>query len=236
MKKRPRAAEEATDMMRNRQLRSVLALGLLGCGAAAAPPSAPPVTPAPKMATVEYALMTTNLGDVVIALDGERAPMSVENFLAYVDDSFYDGTVFHRVISNFMIQGGGFTVDMQKKPTRPGVKNEWQNGLKNVRGTLAMARLGGQPDSGTSQFFINVVDNANLDTPQPDGAAYAVFGKVVAGMDVVDTIRYLPTETKGRYQNVPVNPAVIEKVRRITAEEAAERIEKEKPAATQPAK
>lgn len=155
--------------------------------------------------------LETSLGDIVLELDAEKAPLTTVNFVRYVEDKYYDGTIFHRVIENFMIQGGGFTTSAKKSEgLRKGVKNEWRNGLKNVRGSISMARLGGQPDSGTSQFFINVVDNVSLDRPR-DGAAYAVFGKVVEGMDVVDKIRAVevtahPTISGGK---VPVSPVII---------------------------
>ncbi len=133
--------------------------------------------------------METTLGDIVLELDAQKAPICVDNFIQYAESGFYKGTIFHRVIKTFMIQGGGYTADMEEKsPGRPGIKNEYYNGLKNDRGTIAMARLGQQPHSATAQFFINVVDNAMLDVPR-DGAAYAVFGKVVEGLDVVDKIR-----------------------------------------------
>ncbi len=166
--------------------------------------------------------LTTNQGDIVLELDQEKAPISVKNFLNYVDKGFYNGTVFHRVIPDFMAQAGGFTdeggVLKQKTPEAP-IKNEWQNGLKNVRGSIAMARTS-VPDSATSQFFINVADNAFLDTPRqlpppPDTAAYAVFGKVIEGMDVVDKIVAVPTTTKGAHKNVPVNAVIVEKAERI---------------------
>ncbi len=157
--------------------------------------------------------MSTNLGDVIIALDNAKAPISVENFLRYTNEGHYDGTIFHRVMSDFMIQGGGFTADLMQKSVHDGIKNEWQNGLNNSRGTISMARVGGQPDSGTSQFFINVVDNEyRLDGPQRDGAAYAVFGSVVAGMEVVDAIKVVPVGTKNRMENVPVETILIEKM------------------------
>jgi len=175
-----------------------------------------------------YVSMKTSKGEIVIELNQEKAPISVANFLAYADSGFYDGTVFHRVIGTFMIQGGGFTKDMTQKPTRAGIKNEWKNGLKNTRGTVAMARKGGDADSGTSQFFINVVNNdgsqrTNLDAPQPDGAAYAVFGRVVAGMDVADSIKLVKTgvDPKTGMSDVPVEPVVIEKVKKLTDAEAA---------------
>ncbi|GMV25378.1 MAG: peptidyl-prolyl cis-trans isomerase [Phycisphaerae bacterium] len=158
--------------------------------------------------------MKTSLGDLVIEIDDEKAPISAKNFLSYVDSGHYDGTIFHRVISNFMIQGGGFTPDMKQKKAAASIKNEWKNGLKNQRGTLAMARLGGDADSATCQFFINVVDNGFLDRPQPDGAAYAVFGRVTNGMDVVDKIKAVRTGTKAGHQDVPVEPVVITSVKR----------------------
>jgi cyclophilin family peptidyl-prolyl cis-trans isomerase len=159
--------------------------------------------------------LTTSKGDITLELDEARAPESARNFAQYVEDGHFDGTVFHRVISNFMIQGGGFTPDMKQKPTREGVPNEWKNGLKNKRGAVAMARVGGRPDSGTAQFFINVVDNDFLDRAQSDGAAYAVFGQVVEGMDVVDAIRNVKTGSKAGHQDVPVEPVVIEKAERV---------------------
>jgi len=167
----------------------------------------------------EYIRMTTSKGDIVLELNREKAPISVANFVQYANDGFYEGTTFHRVIPNFMIQGGGHLPDMSQKKTRDPIKNEWQNGLKNMRGTIAMARLGGQADSATSQFFINVVDNAMLDVAR-DGAAYAVFGRVIDGMDVVDAIKGVQTTTKGMYQNVPTEPVMIEKVTVITDESA----------------
>ena len=177
-------------------------------------------------APLVYVLMKTSKGEIVLELNREKAPISVKNFLSYTDKKFYDETIFHRVMSTFMIQGGGFTVDMQKKPTDPPIKNEWKNGLKNVRGSIAMARTSA-PDSATCQFFINVVDNSMLDQPR-GGAAYAVFGKVVAGMDVVDAIRDTPTENKGRFANVPVEPVIIRMVSRLSDEKARDCIDAEK--------
>ncbi len=165
--------------------------------------------------------LTTTKGDIVLELDAAKAPISTQNFLEYLDAGHYDGTIFHRVISNFMIQGGGFTPDMKQKPTRKPIKNEWQNGLKNSRGTVAMARLGdSRPnprtvDSATAQFFINVQDNSFLDQPQADGGAYAVFGKVVAGLDVVEAIRNVRTGDKGGHGDVPNEAIVITKVQRV---------------------
>ena len=151
---------------------------------------------------------TTSMGEFVVEVDPEKSPKTVENFLKYVADKHYDGTVFHRVIDNFMIQGGGFTPEMNQKPVRPPVPLEARNGLKNVVGTIAMARTS-DPNSATAQLFINVRDNASLDFPNPDGNGYAVFGKVVSGMDVVNQIKGVPTTTKAPYQNVPVTPVVI---------------------------
>ncbi|WP_085318356.1 peptidylprolyl isomerase [Derxia lacustris] len=154
--------------------------------------------------------LDTNLGRIVLELDDAKAPVSTANFLKYAGDGFYAGTIFHRVIGDFMIQGGGFNAGMKEKPTRAPIANEARNGLHNARGSIAMARTS-NPDSATAQFFINVVDNPRLDYPQPDGYGYAVFGKVVDGMDVVDKIRALPTGNRAGYQNVPLDPVVIEK-------------------------
>jgi peptidyl-prolyl cis-trans isomerase A (cyclophilin A) len=152
--------------------------------------------------------LTTSMGDIVLELNPGKAPRTVENFLLYVNDKHYDGTVFHRVISNFMIQGGGFTPDLQQKPTKSPIPLEAGNGLKNDRGAIAMARTG-NPNSATSQFFINTVDNANLNAPKPDGHGYAVFGKVVSGMDVVDKMRTVAVGDQGMHQNVPTTPITI---------------------------
>lgn len=159
--------------------------------------------------------MVTTLGTLTLELDAERAPVSVENFARYTRAGHYDGTIFHRVINGFMVQGGGFTPDLKQRPTQKGIANEWKNGLKNKRGSIAMARVGGDPDSGTSQFFINVVDNDFLDRPQPDGAAYAVFGRVTEGMDVVDKIRSVATSTQRGMADVPKVAVMIESVRII---------------------
>ncbi|MFC7433165.1 peptidylprolyl isomerase [Hydrogenophaga bisanensis] len=152
--------------------------------------------------------LNTSAGDIVLELDAAKAPKTVENFVQYVKDKHYDGTVFHRVIDGFMIQGGGFTADMTQKPTRAPVPLESRNGLTNGRGTIAMARTS-NPNSATAQFFINVVDNAMLNAPNPDGYGYAVFGKVVTGMDVVDKIKAVPVGNKGGHQNVPNTPVTI---------------------------
>lgn len=158
-----------------------------------------------------YTLVETSLGDFILELDKEKAPITCANFADYAESGFYDSTTFHRVIGDFMIQGGGFTVDMNRKQTREPIQNEWQNGLKNKRGTIAMARLGGKPHSATSQFFINVKDNDMLDRPQ-DGAGYAVFGRVFKGMDVVDRIRKVRTGTFQVYRDVPREPVIIKRV------------------------
>jgi len=153
--------------------------------------------------------METTLGTVKIELYPAKAPLSVKNFLDYVNSGFYNGTIFHRVMPGFMIQGGGFTADRKQKETRAPIKNEADNGLTNDRGTIAMARTA-SPDSATSQFFINVVDNAGLNRPKPDGHGYAVFGKVVAGMEVVDKIVVTPTQRLNMlFANLPVTPVTI---------------------------
>jgi peptidyl-prolyl cis-trans isomerase A (cyclophilin A) len=156
-------------------------------------------------------LMSTSMGDIKIELDEAKAPITVKNFLAYVNSKFYDGTVFHRVIPGFMIQGGGFDQEMRQKPTNAAIKNEADNGLKNDEGTIAMARTG-DPDSATAQFFINVVNNDNLTRPKPDGHGYAVFGKVIAGLDVVHKIEKVVTTTKIPNQNVPAEPVIIKSI------------------------
>ncbi len=156
----------------------------------------------------------TSLGTMVAELDAEKAPESVKNFLQYVDDKYYDGTIFHRVIKDFMVQGGGFTINMTRKPTRESVQNEAKNGLKNRRGTLAMARTS-DPHSATGQFFINHRDNAFLDYPGQDGWGYAVFGKLISGEDVLDKIAAVKTGSG----DVPGQPVVIQSVRRVEAEE-----------------
>jgi len=155
--------------------------------------------------------LATSMGDIVIQLDPDKAPKTVANFVQYVKDGHYDGLVFHRVIGGFMIQGGGYDADMKEKPTRASIPLESRNGLSNQRGTVAMARTN-VPDSASSQFFINVVDNPRLDAANaPDGNGYAVFGKVVSGMDVVDKIREVPVGNTAGHQNVPQQPVVIRK-------------------------
>ncbi|MBX9447698.1 peptidylprolyl isomerase A [Dickeya chrysanthemi] len=163
--------------------------------------------------TSTHVLLTTSAGNIELALDDQKAPVSVKNFVDYVNSGFYNGTIFHRVIPGFMVQGGGFSSDMKQKPTNPPIKNEADNGLRNLRGTISMARTS-EKDSATSQFFINVADNAFLDHGQRD-FGYAVFGKVVKGMEVADKISQVQTENVGPYQNVPSKPIVIQSVKII---------------------
>lgn len=161
--------------------------------------------------------LSTSLGDIVIELDRENAPKTTENFLAYVRDGFYDGTIFHRVIDNFMIQAGGFGSGMQHKPAGASIENEASNGLSNVPGTIAMARTA-DPHSASSQFFINVADNGFLDftSPSRDGWGYCVFGAVVEGMEVVDRIVKVPTTARAGHKDVPVEEVVIESAREMS--------------------
>ena len=178
---------------------AVLALGLataMSPALAAGPAASPQVS------------LKTSAGEIVLELNAEKAPKSVDNFLQYVKSGQYDGTIFHRVIDGFMIQGGGFDASMKEKPTRAAIANEAKNGLKNAAYTVAMARTS-DPDSATAQFFINVADNVALDYPSRDGAGYAVFGKVIKGNDVVDKIRAVQTTDRGMNQNVPVKPVII---------------------------
>ncbi len=188
--------------MFRRLLYATLVLLALGCTVATAAEKNPVV------------LMETSMGNVKIELFAKEAPISVKNFLSYVHNGFYKGTIFHRVIPGFMAQGGGLTAELQPKPGNlPSIKNEADNGLKNDRGTIAMARTGA-PDSATSQFFINVVNNDRLNRPSPDGYGYAVFGKVVEGMDVVDKMMAAPQSRKNAvFQNVPNTPIVIKDVK-----------------------
>lgn len=156
--------------------------------------------------------LKTSQGVIVVELYADKAPKTVENFLAYVKSGFYDGTIFHRVIDGFMVQGGGMTPDMNEKPAQSPIENEAKNGLKNTVGTLAMARTP-NPHSARAQFFINLVDNAFLDYPGRDGWGYAVFGKVVDGMSTVQTIAKVKTGNAGPHQNVPATPVIIESAR-----------------------
>jgi cyclophilin family peptidyl-prolyl cis-trans isomerase len=183
---------------------------------APAPPApiapAAPSTCTPKGTAPMKVKLTTSMGPITIELDKAKAPISTENFIKYVEAGHYNGTIFHRVIDNFMVQGGGFTKDMQQKPVQAPIKNESTNGLKNDNYTLAMARTNVR-DSATSQFFINVKDNdfLNYSGESPQGFGYAVFGKVVEGKEVVDKIKKVPTSNAGGHQNVPTTPVVIEK-------------------------
>ena len=156
-------------------------------------------------------LMKTSLGNIKIELMQRESPITVKNFLSYVEAGYYSGTILHRVIPGFMVQGGGFTSDMKVKKTGQPIKNEASNGLKNDRGTIAMARTSA-PDSATSQFFINLVNNDNLNRPMPDGHGYAVFGKVIEGMDVVDRIASVSTGVTMGFPNVPKTPVVIKSI------------------------
>lgn len=165
----------------------------------------------PWAAWAQKVVLTTSEGDITLELDREKAPRTVDNFIQYVRSGHYDGTIFHRVIDNFMIQGGGMQASMVEKATRAPIPLEARNGLQNLRGTVAMARTM-VPDSATAQFFINLRDNAFLDAANSrDGHGYAVFGKVVAGMEVVDRIKAVPTTSRGPHQNVPTTPILIRK-------------------------
>ena len=156
------------------------------------------------------AIIHTSMGDITVELDEDRAPATVANFRRYAEDGFYNDTIFHRVIPGFMIQGGGHTADMKEKPTREPIANEAHNGLKNARGTIAMARTS-NPHSATAQFFINLVDNDALNPGGADAYGYAVFGKVVAGLDVIDKIAAVKTGRSGMHRDVPVEDIIIEK-------------------------
>ena len=170
----------------------------------------------PALAANPKVIMKTSMGDITLELYADKAPITVKNFLSYVDDHFYDGTIFHRVIKGFMIQGGGLTPDFHPKPTKPPIKNEATNGLKNKRGTIAMARMPAI-NSATCQFFINHADNPFLDHRDntPEGYGYAVFGKVIEGMDVVDAIANVKTMTKRGRRNVPRETITIISIRRL---------------------
>ncbi|MEM7051660.1 MAG: peptidylprolyl isomerase [Acidobacteriota bacterium] len=196
-------------------MKSVIPLLIFGLAAIAA--VAEEVADAPAT-TNPQVVLETSLGNIVLELDAERAPKSTANFLGYVDSGHYDGTIFHRVIRSFMVQGGGFTPDLKQKKTGEPVPNEADNGLDNVRGSIAMARTM-DPNSATAQFFINTVDNAALDHRSKDvrGWGYAVFGRVVEGMEVVDAIEGVKTGTRARYRDVPVEDVVIKAAKRVAA-------------------
>ena len=188
--------------MQRRSLTRLLACAALVLGTAL--PAAAQKTTAPRVK------LETSMGNIVLELDAQKAPRTVANFVQYVKDKHYDGTVFHRVIDGFMIQGGGFTAEMQQKPTRAPIQNEADNGLKNAPLTVAMARTN-DPHSASAQFFINIADNRFLNHTQPtlNGWGYAVFGKVVAGAEVVDKIRQVRTGSRGMFQDVPTTPVTI---------------------------
>ena len=176
---------------------------------------------APAAAANPRVRFETSKGAFVVELEQAKAPVTVGNFLEYVRSGFFDGTIFHRVIPGFMVQGGGFTADMQQKPAREPIVNESANGLANKRGTIAMARTA-DPNSASSQFFINLVDNGFLDKASArDGVGYCVFGRVVDGMPVLDAIAAVPTGTVGAYQNVPLQPVLIKKASVVAAKAAA---------------
>lgn len=199
-----------------------LALVLAQAAAPAAPPAAPPeVKPSPTgpFVALDVAQGRTVFGTITIALKPDKAPISVKNLLAYVRSGHYDGTVFHRVMQGFMIQGGGYTPELEEKPTQGPIKNEARNGLRNSRGTVAMARTT-KPDSATSQFFINLKDNHMLDFGI-SGAGYAVFGEVIEGMDVVDRIAAVPIASRRGMENVPQNAVVIKRAREVKVPAAA---------------
>jgi len=185
-------------------LLGLCALSMTGAAGAAADTDERPVV-----------VIDTTFGPITVELDRSKAPISVDNFLKYVEAGYYDGLIFHRVMPGFMIQGGGMDEQMQEKSKgeRPPIKNEARNGLSNLRGTIAMARTN-DPDSATAQFFINLVDNSSGLDPYPGSAGYAVFGKVISGMDVVDKIAQVPTGHRGPHGNVPVKPIAIKSVRR----------------------
>jgi len=188
---------------------------MLALGSAALIANAPAFAQSAPQAAHPSVLFKTSEGDLRVELYPEKAPKTVANFLDYVKSGQYSGTIFHRVIPGFMIQGGGYTTSYAEKPTRAPIPLEARNGLKNTTGTIAMARTS-DPDSATAQFFINTVDNAGLDYPNPDGNGYAVFGKVTAGMDVVKKIEVVKTTARPPHQNVPETPVVIESVTRVT--------------------
>lgn len=203
--------------MANTSRRLILPILLLtsllsACSQGDAPATASNASTAPAAsANAVNVIMETSLGTIRLALDTEQAPLTTANFITYVEDEFYDGLIFHRIIDGFMVQGGGFNSDMEQKAVRAPIVNESSNGLSNARGTIAMARTQA-PDSATAQFYINLVNNPNLDY-RNGRAGYAVFGRVVEGMDVVDRMAKVPTGNRGRFQDVPVEPVLIHAVR-----------------------
>lgn len=194
---------------------AVAGLCLIGCDEEADVSTAPDKDKTEdKPVGMKYVELVTNKGKIVLEIDGQKAPVTSANFLRYLKENFYDGTIFHRVIPGFMIQGGGFLPGMMKKPAHDPIINESSNGLKNTRGTIAMARTNA-PNSATCQFFINVVDNHRLNYVSDARPGYAVFGKVIEGMEVVDEIANVRTGQAGSYRDVPVEPVVIESARAI---------------------
>jgi peptidyl-prolyl cis-trans isomerase B (cyclophilin B) len=187
-------------------MKKLFLFALAGLLAALLPTSATAANP--------VVVMETSMGPIKIELFEDKAPITVKNFLSYVDDKFYDGTIFHRVIPTFMVQGGGFEPGMKQKKTKDPIKNESKNGVANERGTLAMARTN-DPDSATAQFFINTVDNKFLNRKDDDNPGYCVFGKVIEGMDIVDKIKGVKTGNRPPHQNVPVEDVTIKSVRRV---------------------
>jgi cyclophilin family peptidyl-prolyl cis-trans isomerase len=201
--------EKLTMLLNRRVFLSALSAVAVGMAMATASAADTPNTAASAAALPKVDLKT-NMGDIVLELYPEKAPKTVDNFLKYVKEGHYKGTIFHRVIDGFMIQGGGYDKQLQERPTHAPVENEGKNGLKNANYTIAMARTG-DPHSATAQFFINVNDNENLDYPAPDGWGYCVFGKVIRGMDVVDKIKKLKTtERSDMFANLPEKQVVIE--------------------------
>lgn len=207
-----------TPQMRPASLRAWSAVGAAMIAAASIGTSGCASTPREQAeGPLVYVAMETSLGPIVLELDREKAPISVENFLRYADEGAYDGTIFHRVMAEFVVQGGGYTPDFQERPSHAPIANEWLNGLKNTRGTIAMARTAA-PDSATRQWYINVNDNVRLDSARPEtgNAGYAVFGRVVSGIETVEAIRTLPVRDMPQHSmlNVPADPPVVLSVRR----------------------
>ncbi len=194
-------------------LPALLAISVSACAAQKEPKTeaTAPAQPTTASSSMPRVTLNTSMGNIVVELNPEKAPLSSANFIEYVNSGHYNGTIFHRVIDNFMIQGGGFDANMQQKPTRAPIQNEANNGLKNTRGTIAMARTS-DPQSASAQFFINVKDNdfLNYSSPTQQGWGYTVFGQVVEGMDVVDKIKVVQTSNAGGNQNVPTTPIVIQ--------------------------
>jgi cyclophilin family peptidyl-prolyl cis-trans isomerase len=205
--------------MRNRLLALFALLPLCSIALAAAPAAKPAtVETAVAMPSGPRVALHTSMGDIVLELYPDKAPATVQNFLSYVRDGHYNGTIFYRVIDDLLIQGGGYTVDLQRKPTRPPIANEANNGLSNQRGTIAAARKLSDPASATDQFYINLVDNPRMDYVSGANSntwGYAVFGKVIAGMDVVDRIRAVKTHTQGKFNDVPITPVTIERAEEL---------------------